>query len=110
MRAALLACTIGFALIGGAAAQDEMDGCGGFVRPAGELSASQKKPDLSVVKAALVTSDGLVKSETECSPNGYYFIPIYDKGSYKIRIQGPPGWMFSPQDQEVVSEISSRRP
>jgi hypothetical protein len=82
------------------AQQDDIDGCGGFVRPVGELS-SQEKPDLSVVKALLVTSDGLVKGETECSPNGYYYIPIYDKGQYKIRIQGPPGWIFQPQEQEV---------
>lgn len=23
--------------------------------------------------------DGLVKDRTQCSPNGYYFIPVYDK-------------------------------
>lgn len=23
--------------------------------------------------------DGLVKDRTQCAPNGYYFIPVYDK-------------------------------
>ena len=23
--------------------------------------------------------DGLVKDSTQCAPNGYYFIPVYDK-------------------------------
>ncbi|KAK1419900.1 hypothetical protein QVD17_29333 [Tagetes erecta] len=25
------------------------------------------------------TLDGLVKDRTQCAPNGYYFIPVYDK-------------------------------
>lgn len=33
----------------------------------------------SSVKMRLVTSDGLFKAETECSPKGYYFMPIYDQ-------------------------------
>lgn len=27
----------------------------------------------------LQTLDGLVKDRTQCAPNGYYFIPVYDK-------------------------------
>jgi hypothetical protein len=29
----------------------------------------------------LCTVDGLVKESTQCAPNGYYFIPVYDKVS-----------------------------
>lgn len=27
----------------------------------------------------LHTIDGLVKDRTHCAPNGYYFLPVYDK-------------------------------
>jgi len=30
-------------------------------------------------KFELQTVDGLVKDSTQCAPNGYYFIPVYDK-------------------------------
>lgn len=35
--------------------------------------------DYSVVKVKLLTPDGLFKTETDCSPKGYFFLPIYDK-------------------------------
>lgn len=82
--------------------QDDILGCGGFVRPIGTPDGA-KKPDLSGVKAKLYTRSGLLKSETECAPNGYYYIPIYDRGTYLIRVEGPPGWIFEPVEQEVSS-------
>jgi hypothetical protein len=42
----------------------------------------------------LVTLDGIVKDSTECAPNGYYFLPIYEKGKFKIEIKGPEGYAF----------------
>lgn len=36
-------------------------------------------PTSSNVKVELQTVDGLVKDSTQCAPNGYYFIPVYDK-------------------------------
>jgi hypothetical protein len=42
-----------------------------------------------------VSADGeLVKERAECAPNGYYFLPIYDKGSFNMRVHGPEGWNF----------------
>lgn len=33
------------------------------------------------------TKQGNLKYETECAPNnGYYFIPLYDKGNYIIKV------------------------
>ena len=81
-------------------AEDDIDGCGGFVRASGELGGGGK-PDLSMIKAVLVSSDGTVKSEVECSPNGYYYMPMYDKSQYKIRVQGPVGYIFSPKEAKV---------
>ena len=82
--------------------QDDILGCGGFVRPISTPDGA-KKPDLSGVKAKLYTRSGLLKGETECAPNGYYYIPIYDRGTYLIRVEGPPGWIFEPVEQEVSS-------
>lgn len=31
------------------------------------------------VQVELRTLDGLVKDSTQCAPNGYYFVPVYDK-------------------------------
>ena len=35
-------------------------------------------PNLSDIVVYLVTSEGIVQEQTECSPQGYFFIPIYD--------------------------------
>ena len=50
--------------------------------------------DYSLVKMHLFTESGLLKYSTECAPNGYYFIPVYDKGSFYLQIEGPTGWAF----------------
>ncbi|KAL5996451.1 hypothetical protein ACLOJK_026530 [Asimina triloba] len=34
---------------------------------------------ISSLLVELQTIDGLVKDRTQCAPNGYYFIPVYDK-------------------------------
>jgi len=88
-------------LLAPSAAQDDIDGCGGFVRASASLSSGVSKPDLSTISAALVSADGLVKSTTECSPNGYFYVPIYDKAQYTLRVQGPAGFIFEPAEQKV---------
>ncbi|KAJ8770653.1 hypothetical protein K2173_021300 [Erythroxylum novogranatense] len=50
----------------------------------------------------LRTVDGLVKDGTQCAPNGYYFIPVYDKGSFVIAINGSEGWSWDPEKVPVV--------
>lgn len=42
----------------------------------------------------LLTIEGAVKDSTECAPNGYYFLPIYDKGDFILKIEGPDGWSY----------------
>lgn len=63
--------------------------CGGFAK-------MDMKMDYSFIKVHLFTSEGLLKYSTECAPNGYYFIPVYDKGSFYLQIEGPNGWAFEP--------------
>ena len=45
------------------------------------------------------TGRGVLKYTSDCAPNnGYYFIPLYDNGDYKLRIEPPNGWSFDPME------------
>ncbi|XP_052152388.1 uncharacterized protein LOC127770634 [Oryza glaberrima] len=87
-------------------ASDEIHGCGGFVEASSGLAKSRKasdsKLDYSDITVELCTIDGLVKESTQCAPNGYYFIPVYDKGSFMVRVKGPKGWSWKPETVPVV--------
>ena len=37
-----------------------------------------KKPNFSNLSVSLLTSDGVVQEQTVCSPQGFFFIPLYD--------------------------------
>lgn len=65
-------------------------GCGGFVK-------SEIPIDFSRVEIKLYTKQGSMKYQTDCAPNnGYYLIPVYDKGDYILQVQPPEGWLFEP--------------
>ncbi|XP_028797029.1 nodal modulator 1 isoform X2 [Neltuma alba] len=89
-----------------AAWADLIYGCGGFVQASSSLIKSRKptdaKLDYSHITVELLTVDGLVKDRTQCAPNGYYFIPVYDKGSFVVKINGPEGWSWDPEKVPVV--------
>ena len=60
-------------------AQDVL-GCGGFIRSKGNI-------DFSRINVELYTKQGSLKYKTDCAPNnGYYFIPIDEKGEYKLKV------------------------
>ncbi|WOL10268.1 nodal modulator 1 [Canna indica] len=88
------------------AAADAIHGCGGFVEASSSLvksrKASETKLDYSHIRVELCTVDGLVKEWTQCAPNGYYFIPVYDKGSFILRVKGPDGWSWKPDNVPVT--------
>ncbi|XP_052184978.1 uncharacterized protein LOC127796711 [Diospyros lotus] len=88
------------------ATADLIQGCGGFVEASSALIKSRKptdaKLDYSHITVELLTTDGAVKDRTQCAPNGYYFIPVYDKGSFVIKIKGPEGWSWDPDQVPVV--------
>ncbi|XP_076883578.1 uncharacterized protein LOC143532402 [Bidens hawaiensis] len=85
---------------------DAIHGCGGFIEATSSLIKSRKptdsKLDYSHITVELRTLDGLVKDRTQCAPNGYYFIPVYDKGSFVIKVKGPEGWSWNPDQVPVL--------
>eukprot|EP01126_Amoeba_proteus_P002910 TRINITY_DN10947_c0_g1_i1.p1 TRINITY_DN10947_c0_g1~~TRINITY_DN10947_c0_g1_i1.p1 ORF type:complete len:1179 (+),score=219.89 TRINITY_DN10947_c0_g1_i1:119-3655(+) len=83
---------------------DVISNCGGFVKPSREIAQtleSDQRMNVSEVKLHLVTKEGQTKYITDCAPNGYYIIPVYDKGSYNIDISGPRGWVFNPSRHSI---------
>ena len=81
-------------LWGAANCDNEVIGCGGFIKASRVL-------DFSRINVQLLKG-GSLKFETECAPNnGYYFIPVYEHGSYTIKVSPPLGWQFSPSEMVV---------
>nr|XP_049692347.1 nodal modulator 1 [Helicoverpa armigera] len=67
-------------------------GCGGFVK-------SHVPLDFSKIEIGLYTKEGSLKEKTECAPtNGYYFLPLYEKGEYVLKVHPPAGWSFEPSE------------
>ncbi|KAK4337842.1 hypothetical protein RND71_042329 [Anisodus tanguticus] len=64
--------------------------------------SSDPKLDYSNIIVELRTLDCLVKERTHGAPNGYHFIPVYDKGSFLIKVNGPEGWSWDPEQVPVV--------
>ncbi|RCN33420.1 hypothetical protein ANCCAN_20747 [Ancylostoma caninum] len=55
-------------------------------------------PNAFFVQVKLLTPEGHLKHEEECNPqNGYYMIPIYNKGKYSLKVSAPEGWYFEPE-------------
>ncbi|XP_076247163.1 BOS complex subunit NOMO3 isoform X2 [Calliopsis andreniformis] len=53
------------------------------------------------------TKAGSLKDYTECAPNnGYYFLPLYDKGEYVLKVDPPRGWSFEPT--EVLLNVNGQ--
>ena len=55
----------------------------------------------------LYTKQGSLKYQTDCAPNnGYYMIPVYDKGEYVLKVEPPPGWTFGKNTVHVELRVS----
>ncbi|XP_071806150.1 BOS complex subunit NOMO1-like [Asterias amurensis] len=69
---------------------DDFLGCGGFVKSDVEINFSR-------IEIKLYTKQGALKYQTDCAPNnGYFMIPIYDKGDFTLKVEPPSGWSFEP--------------
>jgi hypothetical protein len=76
-------------------AQDIL-GCGGFIK-------SEVEINFSIIEVKLYTKQGSLKYQTDCAPtNGYYMVPVYDKGEYVLKVEPPPGWTFEPQSVDLI--------
>lgn len=76
---------------------EDILGCGGFIKSDIDINFSQ-------VEVKLYTKQGSLKYHTDCAPNnGYYFLPLYDKGEYVLKIEPPAGWSFEPK--EVILNV-----
>uniref|UniRef100_A0A8C2CBR5 Nodal modulator n=1 Tax=Cyprinus carpio TaxID=7962 RepID=A0A8C2CBR5_CYPCA len=74
---------------------DILVGCGGFVKSDVEIN-------YSVIEIKLYTKQGSLKYQTDCAPiNGYFMIPLYDKGDFVIKIEPPSGWSFEPETVDL---------
>ncbi|XP_044289374.1 nodal modulator 1-like isoform X2 [Varanus komodoensis] len=50
----------------------------------------------------LYTKHGTLKYQTDCAPNnGYFMIPLYDKGDFVLKIEPPQGWTFEPTSVDL---------
>ncbi|XP_063064130.1 BOS complex subunit NOMO1 [Engraulis encrasicolus] len=87
-------------------ADDIVVACGGFVKSDVEIN-------YSLIEIKLYTKQGSLKYQTDCAPiNGYFMIPLYDKGDYVLKIEPPLGWSFEPTSVDLhvdgVSDICTK--
>ncbi|RXM33768.1 Nodal modulator 1 [Acipenser ruthenus] len=76
-------------------AEDIVVGCGGFVK-------SDLEINYSLIEIKLYTKQGSLKYQTDCAPiNGYFMIPLYDKGDFVLTIEPPLGWSFEPTSVDL---------
>ncbi|CAO4378191.1 unnamed protein product [Caenorhabditis nigoni] len=69
--------------------------CAGFVKSSSPI-------DFSDLKVKLLTLEGHLKHEEEVNPsNGYFMIPVYNKGSYTLKVASPAGYYFEPDTIEI---------
>lgn len=87
---------LGLVLVANLCAANDVFGCGGFIKNA------NSDLDFSKVEVGLYNPQGSLKIKTDCSPsNGYYFIPLYGKGDYVLKVIPPPGWSFEPEQVAI---------
>jgi len=59
-----------------------------------------------LLQVKLYTKQGSLKYQTDCAPNnGYYMVPVYDRGEYILKVEPPPGWTFGMYDCAYVHNL-----
>jgi len=77
---------------------EETPVCGGFIEFDETILADIKKQiDYSSINVQLFTMDMILKDHTNLAASGYYFLPIYDNESFILKISGPNGMNFEPE-------------
>jgi len=95
LKVLLLGISYIFSVISVCQADNQVLGCGGFIK-------ASKTIDFSRINVQLYSKAGSLKYETDCAPNnGYFFIPVYEKGEHTIKVSPPLGWKFSPSSVTI---------
>jgi len=77
---------------------DETPICGGFLEFESNIDAEIKKNlDYSSIIVQTFTMDMILKEQTNLAASGYYFLPIYENESFILKISGPHGMNFEPE-------------
>lgn len=77
-------------------------GIHGFVRLGSSLTVGDgTQAELTQVKMELLSMNGNRIMETDCAPNGYFFIPVPKPGKYLVKARGTQGWSFTPGQKSV---------
>lgn len=72
--------------------------CGGFIDFDSNINPEMKKQiEYSSITVQSYTSDMILKDHTNLAQSGYYFLPIYDNESFILKISGPYGMHFEPE-------------
>eukprot|EP00727_Mastigamoeba_balamuthi_P002321 m51a1_g12086 putative nodal modulator 1-like (138) ;mRNA; f:4816-5493 len=81
---------------------DDILGCGGFVRFSDPIQKvlGDGAADMSAVSVR-IAKGGVAKMAMECAPNGYFFLPVDERGSYVVSVSSASGWSFEPEQVTV---------
>ncbi len=87
---------------------EETPVCGGFIEFDESINTEIKKQiDFSSINVQLFTMDMILKDQTNLAASGYYFLPIYDNESFILKISGPNGMNFEPE--QYVFQIDNEK-
>jgi hypothetical protein len=106
MRSAFVFLTVVLAACASAADIDVL-GCGGFIRPSAALVAADSKPDLSSIKVQLLSRDKFVREEMPCAPNGYFFFELGDRGEFSVAVKQSGGWNVEPVSGYTLENVKA---
>jgi len=72
--------------------------CGGFLEIDPSISIERRREiDYSSIIVQAFTPDMILKEQTNLAASGYYFLPVYENESLILKISGPYGMSFEPE-------------
>ena len=57
--------------------------------------------DFSGVEIELVSKEGYVKDSVKSPPTGHFIVPVYETGSFVLRVKAPQQYNFEPKETPV---------
>jgi hypothetical protein len=78
--------------------EEETPICGGFVEIDPSITPEKRREiDYSSIIVQSFTTDMILKEHTNLAASGYYFLPVYENESFVLKISGPYGMSFEPE-------------